>query len=43
MNLIRLGKEFLFFFFLKEDLSSFFSVPDIFILRQNELMLSKTK
>jgi len=42
MNLIRFGKEFL-FSFLKEALSSLFSVSDIFILRQNEFMLSKTK
>jgi transposase, IS5 family len=42
MNLIKFSKEFL-FSFLKEALSSLFSVPDIFIWHQNEFMLSKTK
>jgi hypothetical protein len=42
MNLIRFDKEFL-SLFLKEILSSLFSVPDIFIWRKNEFMLVKTK
>jgi IS5 family transposase len=42
MNLIRFGKEFL-FSFIKEALSSIFSVPDIFIWRQNAFVLAKTK
>jgi hypothetical protein len=42
MNLIRFGKEFL-SLFLKEVLSSLFSVPDIFIWRKNEFMFVKTK
>jgi len=42
MNLIRFGKEFL-FSFLKEVLSTLFSVPDIFIWHRNEFMLSKIR
>jgi hypothetical protein len=42
MNLIKFSKDFL-FSFLKEVLSSLFSVPDIFIWHRNEFMLSKTK
>lgn len=42
MNLIRFGKEFL-FSFLKEVLSSLFSVPDIFIRHQNEFIFVKAE
>jgi transposase, IS5 family len=42
MNLIRFGKEFL-FSFIKKALSSIFSVPDIFIWRQNAFVLAKTR
>ncbi len=42
MNLIRFGKEFL-FSFLKEALSSLFSVPDIFIRYQNESIFVKAE
>ena len=42
MNLIRFSKEFLFSFF-KKALSLLFSIPDIFIRYQNELILVKTE
>jgi IS5 family transposase len=42
MNLIRFSKEFL-FSFLKEALSSLFSVPDIFNRYQNELIFVKAE
>jgi len=42
MNLIKFSKEFL-YSFLKEVLSSLFSVPEIFIWHRNVFMLSKIK
>jgi hypothetical protein len=42
MNLIRFDKEFL-FSFLKEALTSLFSVPDIFIRPQNEFIVVKAE